>query len=229
MRTPPVTSRARASYYPAMLDLVDRRAVVIGGGTIAARKVDELLASGAAVHVVAPKACVRIEVLAAAGALTLISRSYREGDLANAQIAIVATSDSAIQQRAWHEAHALRIFVNTVDEANRCSFITPSILRRGSLTVAVSTNGRNPGLARRIREWLETQFPASFGRFVDLSARARARLRERGVSYDDRSRFAAELFESHVPALVNADKPRDADRLLLELESKYVPQKRKAT
>jgi len=208
-------------YYPAMLALDGRDAVVVGGGSIAARKIAELAACGAIVTVIDPHPGTAVETLAAAGRVTLVRRCYSASDLAGAAIAIVATDESAVQEAAWQEARAANIPVNTVDDARRCSFIAPSILRRGDLTIAVSTSGTIPGLARRIRERLEAAFPQTFGAFLELAAAARGRLRSAGVSYAMRDRFAGDVFSSPALALLEAGDREGARALVDACAARY--------
>lgn len=204
-----------------MLDVRGRRTTVVGGGAVAARKVKEFLAAGALVAVIAPEPSAVIEDLAAQKALTLERRAYRQGDLAGAILAVVATDDTRVQELAWIEARARGIFVNTVDEISRCSFITPSILRRGPLTIAVSTDGTNPGLARRIRERLEAHFPKRFGRFLELAAFARKKLREKGVDYAARDRFAGDVFNSAAAHAVETGDEYRAESIVTDIAAKY--------
>jgi precorrin-2 dehydrogenase / sirohydrochlorin ferrochelatase len=204
-----------------MLDLRGKRAIVVGGGKIAARKASELAACGARVEVIDPTPSADVEMLAHSQEVTITRAPYRNGDLADAALAIVATNDVAVQEAAWSEAHRRGILVNTVDEVDRCSFIAPSILRRGPLTIAVSTDGTNPSLARRIRERLEVQFPQAYGPFLEVAANARRRLREKGIGYSDRDRFMGELVTSEVLALIGGAKEEDAKRIVARLLSEY--------
>ena len=139
-------------YYPAYLDLAGRRAVVIGGGPIAERKAQQLLAAGADVMVVAPKATPELESLAAASGVRWVRRDYVVGDLAGAWIAIAATDDMTVNRAVHLEAERERALLNVVDQTELCGFIAPSIVERGPVTVAISTAGASPALARKLRE-----------------------------------------------------------------------------
>ncbi len=139
-------------YYPAYLDIAGRRAVVIGGGTIAERKVQQLLASGADVMLVSPDATPEVELLAAEGRVRWVKRPYVTGDLAGAWIAVAATDDEAVNRAANEEAEREKTLLNVVDDAELCGFIAPSVVERGPVTIAVSTAGTSPALARKLRE-----------------------------------------------------------------------------
>ena len=139
-------------YYPAYLDLAGRRAVVIGGGSIAERKTQQLLAAGADVMVVAPDATPELERLAEAGSVRRVRRDYAPGDLAGAWIAVAATDDMGVNRAVHREAERERTLLNVVDQTDLCGFIAPSIVERGPVTVAISTAGASPALARKLRE-----------------------------------------------------------------------------
>ena len=177
------------SYYPVLLDLRGRAAVVIGGDDVAAEKAAALAASGAAVMVLSPTFCEALLALAERGAARLCQRAYTPGDLAGAFVVVAATSDPDLIEAIWQETRQGGQLVNIVDQPRRCSFILPSILRRGALTIAVSTEGASPGLAKRIRQQLEKLFPAAYAPYLRLAAAARKRLRAGGVSYQRRDEF----------------------------------------
>ena len=139
-------------YYPAYLDLAGRRAVVIGGGDVAERKIAQLLASGADVTLVSPGATPEVARLAADGAVRWIRRAYTPGDLAGAWIAVAATDDEAVNRAVHAEAERERTLLNVVDRTELCGFIAPSIVERGPVTFAISTAGASPALARKLRE-----------------------------------------------------------------------------
>src|SRR5262245_8528543 len=141
--------------YPLFLNLDGRLCVVVGGGGVALGKVRGLLAAGARVRVVAPEAAPELRALADEGAIELIGRAYREGDLAGGTLAVVATDDPRVSARAADEARSAGVLVNVADAPALCDWIAPSVARRGGATVAVSTGGRSPSFARRLRERIE--------------------------------------------------------------------------
>lgn len=139
-------------YYPAYLNIAGRRVVVIGGGEVAERKVEQLLASGADVMLVSPDATPELERFVSEGRVRWIRRAYAPGDLAGAWLAVAATDDPAAQRSIHAEAEREKTLLNVVDVAELCGFIAPSVVQRGPVTVAVSTGGASPALARKIRE-----------------------------------------------------------------------------
>lgn len=146
-------------YYPAMLDIKGRRCVVLGGGKVAERKVLSLLEAGAEVTVISPELTENLESLKREGRIIHIPRPYQKGDLKEAFIAIVATDEEDINIQASEEAHDLSIPVNVVDRPELCSFIVPSVIRKGPLLVAVSTSGTSPAMARTLRQFIEANLP----------------------------------------------------------------------
>ncbi|HXL35384.1 MAG TPA: siroheme synthase CysG [Gemmatimonadales bacterium] len=140
------------TFYPVFLNLRGRRAVVIGGGAVAEQKVFGLLAAGAHVTVVSPETTPRLRDLTDAGGIELRRRPYRSGDLAGAWLAIAGTDDRAANAQVWAEAEREGVLLNAVDDLDHCSFIAPAIHREGDITIAVSTSGKSPALAARLRQ-----------------------------------------------------------------------------
>jgi precorrin-2 dehydrogenase/sirohydrochlorin ferrochelatase len=173
-------------YYPAFLELTGRLCVVIGGGRVAERKIKTLLECGAKVKVISPEVTSGIERLYQEGKLTLEKRPYQEGDLEGAWLVIAATSDPEVQKQVFEEAESRRIFCNVVDVPERCSFIVPSVIRRGELCLAISTSGASPALARRIRERLEKEFDSSWEQHLRLMRHIRKEVLSSGLSPQER-------------------------------------------
>ena len=169
-----------SSYYPVFLDMQGRRCVVIGGGDVAERKVLTLRDCGARVTLVSPDVTPTLQRLADDTALELRRRAYQPGDLAGAWLAIAATDDTAVNKAVQREAEERGIFVNVVDVSPLCSFIAPSIVRRGEITVAVSTGGVGPALARHIRQKLEGVLGPEYAGLARVVADVRQTLRTRG-------------------------------------------------
>jgi siroheme synthase-like protein len=168
-------------YYPVCFDLRGRPCVVIGGGTVAARKVEGLLECGARVTVVAPVLGPALTQWEHDGRIEARRRPYAAGDLEGAALAIAATDDRAVNAVVAQEARARGVWLNAADDPERCDFILPAVIRRGDLQVAISTGGRSPALARRVREDLERLLPAEYADLLPLLAEVRAALREEGI------------------------------------------------
>lgn len=167
------------TFYPVFLDLRGRRAVVIGGGAVAEQKVLGLLAAGAHVTVVSPETTPRLAELAVAGGIDLRRRPYRSGDLAGAWLAIAGTDDRAANARVWAEAEREGVLLNAVDDLDHCSFIAPAIHREGDITVAVSTAGKSPALAARLRQRVARLIGPAEARLCELLGELRPELAAR--------------------------------------------------
>jgi siroheme synthase-like protein len=163
--------------YPLFVDLAGRSCLVIGGGPIAAGKVKGLLAAGAAVTVVSPTLVDALADAVRAGRIACRDRPYRDGDLAGFALAFAATGDVAINAAVAGEGRRTGVWVNAVDDPAHCDFIVPAVLRRGALTVAVSTGGASPALARAVREELEHHLGDEYAALVDVAGEVRRALR----------------------------------------------------
>ena len=141
--------------YPLFLDLARQKVVVIGAGPVAERKIRLLLEADAAIVVVSPQATAAIRGLARRKRIRWLRRRYRAGDLRAARLVIVATDDEDLNVRICAEAKRHRLLTNCVAPPEAGNFIVPSVVRRGNLTVAISTGGASPALAKQVRRELE--------------------------------------------------------------------------
>lgn len=141
--------------YPMMVDLTGKRCLVVGGGTVAERKVTLLLECGADVEVVSPATTARLGALAASGAMRVRRRPVRPSDLSDAFLVVVATNDPQVNREVAERVRTTGGLVNVADDPEACSFLVPSVLRRGDLTIAISTGGGSPALAKKLRQRLE--------------------------------------------------------------------------
>ena len=170
------------SYYPIYLNMHGRRCLVIGGGVVAERKIAGLLEVGAKPTVISPLITDVIARWAKDHSIELIARRYQSSDLTEHEISFVATDDGEVNAQVYSDGRRLGVWVNAADDPAHCDFILPSVLRRGDLTVAVSSGGTSPALSRTIREELELYFTGEYELLVRLAAEARAELQARGLS-----------------------------------------------
>ena len=204
-------------YYPIYLDLRGRRCVVIGGGPVAEHKVKGLLEAEAQVVVIAPELTPGLQALAREGRIVHVARPYRPGDLAGAFLAISATDDREVNRRAWEEATCRDIPINVVDDPAHCHFIAPAIVRRGDLTIAISTGGKAPALAVRLRQQLERTLGPEYARFLELAGAMRAPLAAQCPDFQERRRRWYRLVDSEVLDLLRRGEEEAARRRMLEL------------
>lgn len=168
--------------YPVVVRLRGRRVVVVGGGAVALRKTEGLVAAGASVTVVSPQVVDGFDGLAG---VTVVRRTYRAADLDGAWLVVAATGDAAVQQAVFDEGERRGVFVNAVDDPDRCSFILPAVERRGPVIVAVSTQGRSPALAGHLRDHLRAAIPNDIEQLAADLAERRRLIRARGGSTED--------------------------------------------
>jgi siroheme synthase-like protein len=203
-----------SAHYPVFLNIHGKRCVVIGGGMVALRKAKMLLDCGGNVTVVSPTLSPELERLAEAGEVSLVHRDYKEGDLKDSVVAIAATDARETNQRVADEARQQGVFVNVVDDPGQSDFIIPSYFRRGGLTIAVSTAGMSPALARKIRTRLEPIIGEEFALLLSIVTDVRSALKERGI------RVGADAWQEALDldlliGLVRAGQPEKARALLL--------------
>ena len=168
-------------YYPVFLNVRGKRCVVFGGGRVALRKVKVLLEHGANVVVVSPALCPELGQLAEAKTISVLRKDYEPGDLEGAFIAVAATAESDTNQKVANEARQQKILVNVADNLEESDFIVPSCFHRGDLTIAVSTAGRSPALARKVRTRLEQNFGEEYASLTSLIEEVRSELKQKAV------------------------------------------------
>jgi precorrin-2 dehydrogenase/sirohydrochlorin ferrochelatase len=208
-------SRARRpglAGYPANLLVRGRRVVVVGGGRIAARKIEPLLEAGALVEVVSPEVGAEVRVWADAGRLVLHERAFRAGDLEGAWLALTATDDPVVNTAVHAAGEAGRVWVNSADDPANCSFTLMSVIRRGDLVVSVGTGGRSPALAAQLRRRLEEEIGPEYETLLDLLADAREELRGAGRSTEDANWQS--VFDGGIVELVRNGRVDEARELL---------------
>ena len=169
----------RAPLYPVGLVVDGRRCLVVGGGRIAARKVEGLRSCGAIVHVVAPEVSAEIRGLSG---VTFDEREYRPADLEGARLVITATGVPAVDQQVFDDAEAAGIWANSADDPDRCSFTLPATLRRGPVLVTTSTGGHSPALATWLRDRIGDRVGPEYEVLVELLSDARAEVQAAGRS-----------------------------------------------
>jgi siroheme synthase-like protein len=186
--------------FPIFLRLKGRRALVVGGGAIAAVRARQLLAAGARVTVVAPALSESFRELTSDESIELHTRTFVAEDIPpDCFIVIGATDDPATQQAVARESDRRGLLYNVVDDVEHCNFFTPSVVERGDLKIAISTNGRSPVLARRLRQHLESAIPESMDSWVQQLGVLRERLKfEIPVGFETRKRIIEDVIEKTI-------------------------------
>ncbi|GLQ89257.1 uroporphyrinogen-III C-methyltransferase [Dyella flagellata] len=202
--------------YPLFADLTGLPVLVVGGGHVAERKIDMLLASGASVLVGAPSLTPALAQLAEQGKVEHYAGTFQPTWLDHVWLVIAATDDRALNAQVAASASERRIFANVVDDPALSRFQVPAVVDRAPLTVAVSTGGAAPVIARRVREALETQLEHALGPLTALAQKHRARIMQRWPDLAERRAFYDWLHDGPVMALLRNARPDDAERELLE-------------
>lgn len=171
-------------YYPVYLNLAGKRCVIVGGGGIAQGKVAGLLQAGCQITVISPDATPGIRQAAQRGDITWLQRTYQPGDLEGAFIGVAATNVWHVNREIYEEAERLGVLLNVVDDPDLCSFIAPSIVKREPVTLAISTGGASPALARKLRETLSQAEALEWADLAEVLAQARRIIKERRIVID---------------------------------------------
>jgi precorrin-2 dehydrogenase/sirohydrochlorin ferrochelatase len=164
------------SLFPMFVKLEGRRVLVVGAGCVGEAKIESLLATGARVRVVAPKATPHVREWAREGRIDWVVRQFCAADLMGMFLVIAATASVPLHQEIYAEARSQGVLCNAVDEPERCDFYFPAVVRRGELQIAISTGGLSPALAQRLRKDLEQQFGPEWEEWVAQLGRAREEL-----------------------------------------------------
>jgi uroporphyrin-III C-methyltransferase / precorrin-2 dehydrogenase / sirohydrochlorin ferrochelatase len=200
--------------YPLFCDLRGRRVLVVGGGAVAARKIDALLSTGARIEVVAQAVHARVAQWAAAGRLQLIASAFAAEQVAGAWLVIAATDDSALNLCVAQAAAARHLWCNVVDDAELSSFQVPAVIDRAPLQVAVSSAGAAPVLSRQVRQRIEALLDESLGPLAALLARWRERIRSALPQLSARRRFLETLYDGAVGERLRQHRPDAAEQAL---------------
>jgi precorrin-2 dehydrogenase / sirohydrochlorin ferrochelatase len=201
-------------YLPIFLDVTGRKCVVVGGGDVAARKVESLLEADAAVTVISPHLSAELEALAARGLIVHTARNYQSGDMNGCAIVYAATDDPGLHLEIAAEARALGIPLNVADVPELCTFIAPAVVKRGALRVAISTSGASPAFAARMRRTLEKEFGAEYAIVLEVLRAARRFARASEIAPAERMRRLNGLANSALPDAIAAGDIESIDLLL---------------
>ncbi len=201
-------------YLPIFIDLQNRPCLVVGGGEIASRKAEMLIRAGATLHVVAPEISSDLAALAAQGDNCSYIRGYQQSDIEGKTLVIAATDNMAVNAQVYSDAKQANIPVNVVDQQDLCTFITPSIIDRSPVVVAVSSAGAAPVLARQLRAKLETLIPARYGDLAELAGSFRQRVQQQIKSAGQRLKFWERVLEGPIAELALAGQMQKARDML---------------
>ena len=196
------------------LKLENENCLVVGGGRVAERKVKALLESGANITVVSPDLTPYLRELKEKGVIRHIDRKYQDSDLEGMFLVISATDDESVNKRVSDQCFARKILVNVVDDPPKCSFFVPAVVRRGDLTIAISTGGKSPMLAARIREQLEKQYGVEYAELLKLLGDIRQELKESVPDVEQRRKILERIVELRSLLLFDKKSYKDIKELV---------------
>ena len=173
-----------SDYYPVYLNLKGRQCVIFGGGGVAEGKISRLREAGARITVISPQVTPSIQAASQKGQLKWCDREYQDGDLQQAFLAIAATNKRSVNRKIFQEAERENVLINVVDDAPLCTFIAPSIVERGLVTLAISTAGASPALARKLRESLTQDPILDWADLVGVISQVRSQVKQQGAVVD---------------------------------------------
>lgn len=156
------------SFYPIYINLLNKSCLIVGGGIVAQRKVENLLEYGASITLVSPQITPIIKQYEQSGVIKVVERNFEAQDLDYVFMVFIATNDSEVNRYIAELCVSRQILVNAVDDPPNCDFFVPAVVKRGSLAIAISTTGKSPLLARQIKEDLENIYSEEYSEYVDL-------------------------------------------------------------
>ncbi len=204
-------------YYPVNLDIHNRACLVVGGGSVGARKAATLLRAGAKVTVVSLQVHIRVETLAEKDAIALKKRPYRTSDLEGMFLVIGATDDEDLNLRISSDAERANMLCNIADQPEKCNFILPAIVNRGDLILAISTSGKSPAFAKKLREEFEMRFGEEYAEFLRLMGAARKKLLARAHAPEAHKPLFEKLIQEDLIGLIREGKTEEIDTLLRQV------------
>jgi precorrin-2 dehydrogenase/sirohydrochlorin ferrochelatase len=204
-------------YYPVYLDIKGKKCVVVGGGDVAERKVERLLQYEAAVSVVGKDLTPQLIQLKKEGMICHIAEDYRSDHINGALLVIGATDDDRVNAEVSRDSRERNIPVNIVDDPVKCDFIVPSIVQSGDLSIAVSTGGKSPALARNIREELEEIYGTEYAILLDIMGQIRERVIARGEPSEENKRIFDSVLDSEILKHIRDRNWGDVKKIIHEL------------
>lgn len=204
-------------YYPAMLDINDRKCLVVGGGAVGLRKTKTLVECGAKVIVISLDVCPELEDMAQKKIIALQNASYEANNLEGVFLVIGATDDEKLNARISTDANKKNILCNIADQPKVCNFILPSIVHQKDLVISISTSGKSPAFAKKLRKDLEKQFGPEYGIFLDLMGAIRKKLLAQAHAPEEHKPLFNQLIDGNFLNLLAKQDKKNINKLLLDV------------
>ncbi len=197
--------------YPVNLYIAGRRCVVVGGGSVAARKVDALVKAKACVTVISPELSEALADMVKTGQIEYLSKAYEPGDVTGYFLVICAANQEAVNRQAALEATSAGALVNVADSPELGNFTVPSKVERGDLMLTVSTGGKSPALAKKLREELARCYGPEYGAYLELLSGVRETMKESLPTARDREAFWRQTIDEETLSLVRQGRMKEAE------------------
>ena len=211
-----------ANYYPIYLNLDHKTCVIIGGGKIAEGKIKSLMENNCSVTIISPNATEQIRAWSKEDKITWHKRLYRKGDLKGCFLAIAATDITEVNTAVSMEAEREGVLVNVVDHPSLCTYISPSVVKRGSVTIAISTGGTSPALARKLRELLDDSELLDYAELAPLLSKVRTEIKTKGFSIPP-NKWQECINKGLIDMVRKGQEKKASDSLIAQLMSKRGP------
>ncbi len=203
-------------FYPVNLDIKGRQCLVVGGGSVASRKAKTLMECGAIVTVVSPEFTEALKNLEQNSSITLVQSPYKTSDLENKFLVIGATNDEKLNRRINADAETRNMLCNIADVPDICNFILPSIIRRGDLCLAISTSGKSPAFAKKLRKDLEKTFGDEYSLFLTLMGEIRKKLLAEEHAPEAHKPIFEKLIHNNLLEMIKKNKKENINQVLFE-------------
>jgi len=190
---PEAASSNTAALFPAFLKLAGRKCLVVGAGQVGQSKIEGLLSTGAKITLVSPRATDAVRSWAQAGKLVWHVRRFDPADLNGVFLAVVSTCSPLLNEWIFQEARRQGVLCNVVDDPAHCDFYYPAVVRRGALQIAISTDGKSPALAQRLRKQLEKDFDPAYASWVEYLGNVRQQLFEQPMDPEERRKLLHDM------------------------------------
>jgi len=204
-------------YYPVFLDISGKKCVIVGGGRVAERKAARLFSCGAHVVVIAGKATSLLEEMRREGKIVLLDTDYDRSELDGAFLVFAATNNAAVNRQVAMDARAAGVLTNVADAPDQCDFIVPSLVERGELTIAVSTGGSSPALAKKIRKELEALYGEEYSELLRIMGKLRETIIAEGRDSDENREKFESMADSEILDCIREGRMAEAEAIIERL------------
>jgi uroporphyrin-III C-methyltransferase/precorrin-2 dehydrogenase/sirohydrochlorin ferrochelatase len=211
-------------YFPVFLDANNISALIVGGGEVASRKIELLLKSTTNITIMSETVCSGVERLINIHALTWLKHDYQPGHLSGINLVIAATDDTAVNESVYHESTPLNILTNVVDQPELCTYITPAIIDRSPMIIALSSSGSSPILVRMLREQIEKTLPQAYGKLADFSFKFRDHVKARVKGLRNRRSFWENTLRGPIgQAVLDGNQQQAEQQLIASIKQEIAP------